>query len=320
MIKYKMLWYVILLLGFAQAGSAAVIRTTPAPQEHIYTQMLRAANYSGLEAEFAQHLAADKRDTKGKSELLGAYNFMVSKASMESLQSWAKASPRSQVPRTLLGMKRIRAAMAARNKGEAAAQDQFRGLLQEASSDFSAAYKLEPRDPVAAAWMVLLSSTLDQSPAAVDRWFQRALKADPWNGLAVDNKYSSLLPKKGGSFEPLIAFSRESAANAPKKNSRSRLKIALAHYAYYQTLSPQEQDGYFRQPKVWKEIQAVFDFHLKTYPEDLDARNWLAWYAVEAGQNEAATRAFAIIGDRWTRSPWETKERYERARSAVGVN
>jgi hypothetical protein len=118
----------------------------------------------------------------------------------------------------------------------------------------------------------------------------------------------------------LFTFGRECAANAPAKNSRSRLKIALAHFEYYQTLSPQEQDGYFRQPKVWKEIQAVFDFHLKAYPEDLDARNWLAWYAVEAGQNEAATKAFAIIGDRWTRSPWETKERYEQAKSAVGVN
>lgn len=320
MMKYKMLWYAVLVLGFMQAGTAAVIHNTPAPQEHIYIQMLRTADYSGLEKEFAEHLAADKRDAKGKNKLLGAYDFMASKASMESLQSWAKARPRSQVPRTLLGMKRLRAVMVARNKSEATAQDQFRVLLQEASSDFSAAYKLEPRDPVAAAWMVLLSSTLDQSPTAVDMWFQRASKADPWNGLAVDNKYASLLPKKGGSFEPLLAFSRESAANAPKKNSRSRLKIGLAQYAYYQTLSPREQEGYFRQPKVWKEIQAAFDFHLKAYPKDLDARNWLAWYAVEAGQNEAAARAFAIIGDRWTHSPWETKERYEQAKSAVSMN
>jgi thioredoxin-like negative regulator of GroEL len=76
-------------------------------------------------------------------------------------------------------------------------------------------------------------------------------------------------------------------------------------------LSPQEQDDYFRQPAVWKEIQEVFDFHLKAYPEDLDARSWLAWYASEAGQNETAIKELTIIGDRWTRSPWETKERYE---------
>lgn len=318
--KYKILWCVVLALGCAQTGLAAVIYAVPDSPKHVYVQMLQAADYSGLEKEFAEHLAADKHDAKGKSKLRGAYEFMASKTSKASLQFWVTSRPQSHVPHTLLGMKRFRDAMVARNQGGEDSHERFTALLQEASSDFAKAYKIEPRDPNAAAWMVALSSFLGKSPKDRDMWFQRASKADPWNGLAVDNKFSSLLPKMGGSIEQLFVFGRECAANAPEKNSRSRLKIALAHYEYYQTLSPQKQDDYFYQPAVWKEIQEVFDFHLEAYPEDLDVHNWLAWYAFEAGQNETAIKEFAIIGDRWTRSPWETKERYEQAKSAVGVN
>lgn len=318
--KYKVLWYVLLTLGCTQTGLAAQIHTIPAPQKHVYVQMLQAADYSGLEKEFAEHLAAGKHDAKGKSKLRGAYEFMVSKASQESLQFWVKSRPQSHVPHTLLGMKRFRDAMVARDQGGEDSHERFTALLQEASSDFAKAYKIEPRDPNAAAWMVALSSFLGKSQKDMNMWFQRASKADPWNGLAVDNKFSSLQAKKGGGIEPLFTFGRECAANAPEKNSRSRLKVALAHYEYYQTLSPQKQDDYFRQPAVWKEIQAVFDFHLEAYPDDLDARNWLAWYALEAGQNKTAIKTFAIIGTRWTRSPWETKDRYEQAKSAVDVN
>jgi hypothetical protein len=64
----------------------------------------------------------------------------------------------------------------------------------------------------------------------MDMWFQRVSKADPWNGLAVDNKFFSLLPQMEGGIEPLFAFSRECAVSAPQKNSHSRQKIALAHY------------------------------------------------------------------------------------------
>jgi hypothetical protein len=131
----------------------------------------------------------------------------------------------------------------------------------------------------------------------MEKWFGRALAADPDNFDACIVKLRFLLPRWHGSHEEMVAFGREClagqnwAGNLPYVLARAHSDVAR------EMMDPQQ---YLAQPQVWDDIRSVHEGYLKVFPDAPRAawhRNRLAKWACDCGQWDAAWEAFSRIGD-----------------------
>ncbi len=142
--------------------------------------------------------------------------------------------------------------------------------------------------------------------AAMELWFDRAMKADGDNRQACWSKLDWLDPKWHGTPEEMLAFGK---ACRDTKNWWAGITLldCDAHYRFSAMLDANQRSDYWRSPEVWPGVAAIYDEYLKHHGDDDVARTKYATINYFGGHFVEAHKQFQAVGDRlapWTEFPF----------------
>src|SRR5262249_42031814 len=132
--------------------------------------------------------------------------------------------------------------------------------------------------------------------AEMEKWFQRAMKADSANLEACKVMMTYLEPKWYGSVQELVAFGRACRAT---NNWRAGITLlaADAHFRSTRGMTPEQTGKYYYSPEVIGDIWAVYTEYLRHFPKDHMARTRFAVYCYNSARIDEANRQFLLLGD-----------------------
>jgi hypothetical protein len=144
---------------------------------------------------------------------------------------------------------------------------QFKERLNAARDSLQTAWDLNPRDGKIATRMMWVVLGLQLGRAEMEKWFERAMKADPNNRDACLAMIEYLEPKWHGSMEEMMAFGRACGAT---KNWRSGIPLLLPdsyrRAAFY--VDEAKRKDFLASPAVYSEIAKLFTEYLQQRPND----------------------------------------------------
>jgi hypothetical protein len=186
----------------------------------------------------------------------------------------------------------------------------------EAGQYLKKAWLEDPSNPGPAIHMIQVEMLVPTGRAAMEKWYQRAIAADPNSVEARGQKLTYLLPQWFGSFDEMIALGRECLAT---HNWDGRIPEILV--SVHRIIAQQTGAGgkYFADPIVWKDVQDVYDGMIKHDPKDAAAHNGYAYLAAISGHRDVAQRELAIVGDKPDLSLFGSVKNYEDLRRACGL-
>jgi hypothetical protein len=201
-------------------------------------------------------------------------------------------------------------------------EEQFRTFetrLQQARTTLNEAWKAKPDEPNVADLMLEVEKSIGGGDrAAMETWFERAMKANGNDRAACWSKLDWLDPKwyGGDSWDAMIDFAR---ACRETLNWRTGITLlaADAHLRRCRDFEPNERMNYLRRPDVWPYIQPVYDEYLKHYPADHVERSKYAALCYLSAHYPEAHAQFQILGDNlttWTTFPFFPMESMKRMR------
>lgn len=190
---------------------------------------------------------------------------------------------------------------------------------------FERAWQLQPDNPRVARYMMEIDKAIDGDREVMERWFDRAMRANgDWYDACI-TKLDWLDPQWHGSVEEMLAFGQ---ACLETGNWRAGITLLCpeAHFRYACMIDRAEGARYLGSPEVWSEIASAYDEYLGHRPSHSVMRSKYAAMASIAGRYDEAHAQFEILGDRltmWTDFPYiplQTLElmREEAARMAGG--
>ncbi|VTU02238.1 wd repeat-containing transcriptional regulator : Uncharacterized protein OS=Pedosphaera parvula (strain Ellin514) GN=Cflav_PD4949 PE=4 SV=1 [Gemmataceae bacterium] len=172
--------------------------------------------------------------------------------------------------------------------------------LEKARGSLARAWELQPNAPDAARWMIPVAMGLSLDRDEMEKWFRRAMEADPDNEDACRAKMEWLQPRWYGSREDVLEFQGQCYRT---QNWYAHIPLLLDETVDerdLQTLAGPKNAAYFRDRRVWDRIRAGYEGYLTAYPDDRWVRTRYAILCVAAGQRAAATQFEALKGRPWT--------------------
>ncbi|MDB5291445.1 MAG: hypothetical protein JWL69_2686 [Phycisphaerales bacterium] len=173
--------------------------------------------------------------------------------------------------------------------------------LALASEAAQKAYEIDPNDPHAATVMLTVELGQGKGRPVMEKWFERAMAADPDNLDACERKITYLLPRWYGSAEELLQFGQDCYEEG---NWRGGLPLLLARV--HETISDDAADKrkYLSQPLVWEDFVRVYEPYLSARPNDLKARSRYCSIASTIGKWAVAHKQFELLGDNVVLEPF----------------
>lgn len=161
----------------------------------------------------------------------------------------------------------------------------FNERLTEAEKRLTAAWEADSECAAAAAEMVTVCMGLGRDRGTMEKWFRRAVAADPAQLDVFDRKMNYLHPKWHGSANDLLAFGR-AAAKLGQWDTALPLYLLQAHR---QAAPPggREQEDYFRNADVWTEVGPVLEEIRKRHPNSPLGASAYLYYAWQCERNAA---------------------------------
>jgi hypothetical protein len=199
----------------------------------------------------------------------------------------------------------------------------FAERLQKAEKALTRAWRLDPKNGDAAATMLTVELGQGKGRSTMEKWYRRAMRADPNNYTAASRKLYYLEPKWHGDEKSMLEFGRECLET---RNWKGRLPfilieahLKLSHYPLAEKgklagYTRQPKPEYFQRPGVWKDVRAVYGAYLQLYPKAVPERSVYARLACWSGQWDEAHRQFKILGDSPRLVVFGGKQQYEKLR------
>jgi hypothetical protein len=182
----------------------------------------------------------------------------------------------------------------------------FAKRIAVARASLEEAWKLDPANADAAAAMITVEMATGENRAAMERWYGRAMKADPSCREAALAKMTWLEPKWHGDPKAMLAFGRELLAGG-NWDATLPLLLANAHWALAcygpGGLRAVPDPGYFaRNPKpIWADVKGVYEPYLKKVPDSRYHRTRYALMAAWCGEWAEANRQFDHLAGSYSR-------------------
>lgn len=170
----------------------------------------------------------------------------------------------------------------------------FAERLEVARKALEHAWSRDPQDPQIPTLMISVVLGQQSGRPEMEKWFDRAMKADPNNYAACRAKLHFLLPEWYGSRDEMVAFGRECVAST---NWGGQVPLILldAHSEYDRTLSGEERNAYWLAPDVWPDIQSAYDKYAQLNPNETQFRYPYARYALACDQTNAFVQQINLI-------------------------
>ena len=179
----------------------------------------------------------------------------------------------------------------------AARQDRFNDSLAQAAEVLEKAWTLDPTDAMPAAMLITCQlGNRGGGRDAVERWFTKAVEADPDCLGAYERKMYALHPAwLGDTFEDSIAFGRDCLAT---QNGRAGVPMLLVKAHHDASQASGDAKAYYARPDVWADLSGVYEGQLVNYPDDARRRSELANAAAQSGRWDVVRAQFDLLGDR----------------------
>jgi hypothetical protein len=182
----------------------------------------------------------------------------------------------------------------------------FRDRLLAAEDRFTAAHRLAPDRPEAAAGMITVCMGLGRDRDEMEEWFVRAVTADPVAWPAFGAKLEYLKPKWHGTPEEMLAFARQALRVATPDDQRNEL-VYGAYFGGGLNHGRAEAEV-AALPGVWADLRAAYEPYLAARPGDRPTRTRFFRVCVLCGQWAAADAHRRILGDGWGRGVFNPDE------------
>src|SRR5262249_13544202 len=137
--------------------------------------------------------------------------------------------------------------------------------------------------------------------ADMEKWFDRAIRADGNNWKACHAKLEWLCPKWFGTEEEMLAFGR-ACRDIKDGQTAIPLLIGDTHCHVWQRLPTDgAKNEYMRRTEVWEDIYKVYTEYLKKNYTDHSARSKFAILCYLCGRYSWSHRQFLLLEDnlRW---------------------
>jgi hypothetical protein len=155
------------------------------------------------------------------------------------------------------------------------------GIAAEA---LEAAWAQDPQDDHICLEMVRTQLADGKHRDRMETWFKRGMDINPQSHDLCMAKLEYLRPRWHGSLKEMIDFGRE-CTTRPASQGTVLLMLADAHNEVAGEIQDlNKRAAYWKQPKVWSDIQFTFDQFFKLHPEAAGYRHDYAQYAAYAGQ------------------------------------
>jgi len=158
----------------------------------------------------------------------------------------------------------------------------FYERLATAQEALQHAWILNPKDPEIAVQMMTVMLGQGGGRNRMEFWFNRAMALDPNDYEACNSKLLYIEPKWYGSVEDMLNFGRFCVQNT---NWGGRIPIVLvnAHLDIAeQYIDKSEQTNYWKQPKVWEDIQSAYNRCFQINPHATDLYYYYVRFAYRA--------------------------------------
>ena len=170
----------------------------------------------------------------------------------------------------------------------------FHERLAAAEKALQRAWSLDPQDAQIPTLMISIVLGQEAGRAEMEKWFARAMAADPNNYPACRAKLHFLLPQWYGSRADMLAFGRECVTNT-NWGGHVPLILVDAHSEFDRTLTREGRVEYWAMPDVWPDIQAGYERFAQANPDATRFRYPYAWYAFECGQMDPFKTQLKLI-------------------------
>jgi len=177
----------------------------------------------------------------------------------------------------------------------------MQGRLPKARDLLEKAWKAEPTYTRTAEWMINVSKGLGLDRDETEKWFRRAMDADPDNWEACSGKMEYVHPKWYGTDEELEEFAQQCYAT---HNWYARITLLSDYsftYADAAKIMLPAFTEYLKAEGVWGRYVVAYEPYLFRYPDDIQVRTRYAVLSVSAGKLDVAKKQFeALKGRPWT--------------------
>ena len=144
--------------------------------------------------------------------------------------------------------------------------------------------------------MITVSMAMSASRDEMEKWFVRAMTADPDCLEACEAKLEAIQPKWGGGETDALAF-------CTQLYRTGNYYAYLPHAGRYPdtfyggNMTPDQKAQYASSKFIWPLVRGVYETHLSVYPGDRNAIVGYALAAHEARKWSVAAGQYKIIGD-----------------------
>jgi hypothetical protein len=170
----------------------------------------------------------------------------------------------------------------------------FKERLDVAKKALEHAWSLDPQDPQIPTLMISVILGEQTGRPEMEKWFGRAMKADPNNYDACRAKLHFLLPQWYGSRDDMLEFGRQCVAST-NWGGHVPLILVDAHSEFDRTLSGADRNAYWLVPDVWPDIQAGYEKFAQLNPDETRFRYPYAWYAFRCLQTNDFVKQINLI-------------------------
>ena len=171
----------------------------------------------------------------------------------------------------------------------------FGERLPKAAAALEAAYALDPSNTFIAQTMLQVELGQGKGRVTMEKWFRRAMNADPDSYRACSSKLEYIKPKWYGSEDALLEFGHQCLAT---QNWKANLPYILMDVHNLLAEEAEDPAAYWKRPEVWKDVEPVCRGRMEADPNFPYRRTQYALYAYRAGQWKTADDLFKILGDK----------------------
>jgi hypothetical protein len=230
------------------------------------------------------------------------------------LNAWIAARPQSITPRVALAGVYLKYAWAARGAGYAdTVTDEGWRLFGERAAQakrvLDDAANITPMCPEWFAKMQTVALAQNWDKDRAEELFQKAIRFEP-DYLYFYKSYANyLLPKWDGDDGDAAAFAKRSA---------DAVGGAKGDYLYYEIgmVVADAKSGANGGGLDWSRIQRGYQAQRELYVKNMNGdTNHLAFFAWRFHDRAVARQALARIGEKWSKTVWKTRKRFEQVRT-----
>jgi tetratricopeptide (TPR) repeat protein len=161
----------------------------------------------------------------------------------------------------------------------------FRDYLARARINFEKAYSLSPKDPSSAVGMITVAKGLGFDKETMERWFQRAIEADPKYYSAYSAKLDYLAPKWQGSKEEYLDFATFCYNNSPQL---SIIHNVMLECIIEMSKRVKDRNAFLSYGKVQQVIQDIQEKTLSDFPKSIFVRGQISYLKEMSGKHGEA--------------------------------